>query len=304
MSHWSKWGWVLLVTSAAACGQELVVPQRGQKAAAGSDQGPSDGVTGASGAPSDAPPGKLPVLDFPMYTTFAGAGGEAADDASARNPESKPSRGGTGGASGSAGSKSHGGATTVGASGEGGAGGVGEPPPAPAVLLFSEYVEGTSKNKALEIFALSGGSLDNCELQTFVNGKQEPSRWALHGSLAQGEMQVLCSGGDTGLAIKHPELCDVSANLTFNGDDALALSCNGVVQDIIGQIGVDPGESWGAGATVDHTLQRRCTVTAGRTDNQQPFELDPEWNIYGADTFSDLGQRSCEDPPASRVGSR
>ena len=31
----------------------------------------------------------------------------------------------------------------------------------------------------------------------------------------------------------------------FNGDDAVALSYNGVNIDVIGQIGFDPGSSWG-----------------------------------------------------------
>jgi len=309
MSHWRKWGCVLVgVSSVAACGQELAMPQREQKATAGAEQGSAEGITGASGAPSEASAGRLPVLDFPMYTTFAGAGGEAdgSGEAGVRTAGGSSPRGGGGNGGGT---KSHGGASSVGAGGQAGQGGAAEviEPPAPATLLFSEYVEGSSTFKALEIFALRGGSLENCELQTFFNGKQEPSRLALHGSLEPGQQQVICSTGNDkapGLALQHPELCQVATNLGFNGDDALALSCNGVVQDIIGQIGVDPGDSWGLGSTLDHTLQRRCTVTVGRTDNQEPFDVDAQWVIFGIDTFSDLGRRSCDDPPASRVGSR
>ena len=40
---------------------------------------------------------------------------------------------------------------------------------------------------------------------------------------------------------------------TFNGDDAMALSYNGTNIDVIGQIGVDPGSSWG-GLAVNTTL--------------------------------------------------
>jgi hypothetical protein len=296
MRHRGRLGWVLAIglSSAGGCGQELVIPQRGQAAAAGGEPGPSDGLTGASGAPSDAQSGKLPVLDKPVFTTFGGAGGE---DSAEPNDPAPSSRGGT---TSTAGSKSQGGASNAtheSMAGEGGlGGGVAEPAPLPAVLLISEYVEGSHSYKALEILALEGGSLEDCELQTYANGNQEPSRLALHGTLAKGEVQVLCSVGDNGLATAQPARCGPSVNLTFNGDDALALSCAGVIQDIFGEMGVDPGQSWGVGATADHTLQRRCSVTAGRTDNQKPFDIDAEWITFGRDTFSDLGQRNCVDP--------
>ena len=296
MSQRERLCWILalLLSSMAACGQELVVPQRGQAGATGGVQAPSEGTTGASGAPADVQGGKLPVLDQPVFTTFGGAGGESNDGTDVRTSGGRKSSGGSGGVGGS---KSRGGAASLGSAGEGGAGGSSDAPPAPppARLLFSEYIEDGS-DKALEIYALDGGSLEDCELQTYFNGKQEPTLLALHGALAQGELQVLCSSGSSGLAIAHPELCDRSTNLSFNGDDALALSCGGIIQDIIGVIGVDPGDSWGVGATLDHTLQRRCAVTAGRTDNQQPFDIDAEWITYGKDTFSDLGKRSCEVP--------
>jgi len=158
--------------------------------------------------------------------------------------------------------------------------------------LFSEYVEGSGSFKALEIYALAPSSLEGCELQTYFNGKLEPSRLVLHGSLAQGSVQVLCSSA---LATAQPNLCDRSTSLTFNGDDALALSCGGVLLDVIGQIGVDPGDAWADGATADHTLRRRCSVTVGRRDGSQSFEPDPEWLVFGVDTFSDLGAHDCAE---------
>jgi hypothetical protein len=160
----------------------------------------------------------------------------------------------------------------------------------PPALFFSEYVEGSGSFKALEIYASEPSSLEGCELQTYFNGKLEPSRLALHASLAPGSVQVLCS---TALAAAQPSLCDRSTSLTFNGDDAVALSCGGVLLDVIGQIGVDPGDAWAAGATADHTLRRRCSVTVGHSDGSQPFDPDPEWLTFGVDTFSDLGAHDC-----------
>jgi hypothetical protein len=159
-----------------------------------------------------------------------------------------------------------------------------------ASLMFSEYVEGSGSFKALEIYALTASSLEGCELRTYFNGKLEPARLALHGSLAQGQTQVLCSSA---LATAEPAHCDRSTSLTFNGDDALALGCGAELLDVIGQIGVDPGNSWGVGATLDHTLRRRCEVLGGRRDGTSAFEIDAEWLTLGVDTFSDLGVRNC-----------
>jgi hypothetical protein len=162
--------------------------------------------------------------------------------------------------------------------------------PGAHALYFSEYVEGSGSFKALEIYAFEDSTLEGCELQTYFNGKLEPARVALHGQLTRGEVQVLCSSA---LAMAQPLACNRSTSLTFNGDDALALSCEGQLLDVIGQIGVDPGDSWGMGATVDHTLRRRCEVSAGRSEGSTPFDVDGEWVTFGKDTFSDLGEHKC-----------
>ena len=264
---------------------------------------PSDGVTGAGGAGEEpAPAGRLPVVSEPIFTTFGGAAGEtgSADAGAPSSSENnggagKPSGGTTGhggaqpvmGGTSSAGSKATGGAA---AGGDVGTGGDGPPVGEPPALFFSEYVEGSGSFKALEIYALTAASLEGCELQTYFNGKLEPSRLALHGELSAGGLQVLCSSA---LATAQPSACDRSTNLTFNGDDALALSCGGVVLDVIGQVGVDPGAAWSLGATADHTLRRRCSVTQGHGNGAQAFEVDPEWIIFGADTISGLRTRDC-----------
>ena len=87
-----------------------------------------------------------------------------------------------------------------------------------------------------------------------------------------------------------------NTSLTFNGNDALALSCDGTMLDVIGQVGVDPGDGWSMGATLDHTLRRRCEVSSGRVDGSQPFAVDAEWLTLSVDTFADLGFRSCVAP--------
>lgn len=158
-------------------------------------------------------------------------------------------------------------------------------------LLFSEYVEGSSTYKALEIAALEATSLDGCELAVYVNGATSATRTALAGTLLGGETHVLCSSS----LVELGGSCDQTANLTFNGDDAIALECDGALVDVIGQIGFDPGTAWGSGdlALLDHTLRRRCEVAQGDTDGSDGFEPAEEWSGHALDSFEDLGLRVC-----------
>jgi hypothetical protein len=276
-------GWLgLFFYLAASCGQELELPVAPAAPGASSGAQPTSGITGLAGAVDETEPPRLPVSDTPLFTE-AGAGGDAGE---------------AGGvvAGGRAGSRSAdpmsnagaAGTHDAGQAGEGGAGG--SRPSGPPALLLTEYVEGSASLKALEIYAISAASLEGCDLETFFNGKLVPGKLALHGTLTAGQTHVLCSAT---LATAQPQLCSRSTNLTFNGDDALALTCQGHVLDVIGQLGVDPGESWGKGATADHTLRRRCEVKSGRVDGMTPFDPALEWSSFSVDTFADLGQRSC-----------
>jgi hypothetical protein len=191
-------------------------------------------------------------------------------------------RGGAAGAGGNAG--------TSAGNGSGGALAANNPPP---TLFFSEYVEGSSSNKALELSALGRSVLDGCKVGAYFNGKQEASVIAtLSGSLEAGQVLTLCTST---LKAQLGAVCDQVGNLTFNGNDAVAISCDGKILDVIGQIGVDPGAAWGSGTTTtaDHTLRRKCSVTVGDTDGLDAFDPSREWQALPADTFSGLGSRGC-----------
>lgn len=290
----NKQGFWLGLCFMVACGQELELPVQPGSAGSAGRAGPSSGITGEAGASDFTEPvQRLPVADTPLFEASGGAGGEpgAAEGAGAAGGNVTSSGGVTAGgkAAGSAG-HSNGAGETSGSAGEGGS--AGSPPLAlePPQLLFTEYVEGSGSSKALELYAIATSSLEGCDLETYFNGKLEPTRLALHGQIPAGETYVLCSSA---LGSAQPALCDRTTNLTFNGDDALALRCGGVLLDAIGQIGVDPGEAWGEGATADHTLRRHCEVLVGRSAGSEPFEPASEWSSFGPDIFEDLGQRVC-----------
>ncbi|HSL64398.1 MAG TPA: Ig-like domain-containing protein, partial [Gaiellaceae bacterium] len=147
-------------------------------------------------------------------------------------------------------------------------------------LFFSEYVEGSSNNKALEIYNGTGAPID----------------------LAAGGYSVqMCFNGNP--------TCTLTINLTgtvaailaqadqtngagwFNGDDAVLLRKGTEAIDSLGQVGFDPGTEWGAGptSTADNTLRRRAGVEAGDTTTGDAFDPSLQWDGYATDTFGGLG---------------
>ena len=165
-----------------------------------------------------------------------------------------------------------------------------------ATLLLSEYVEGSSYNKALELYN-SGPAIDFgsglYSIAIYTNGSTSASRTVtLNGAIAQDATLVLAnSRADTSLLT----LADlVSASLNFNGDDAIALMQDGVIIDRIGQIGVDPGSAWSTGSvtTVNATLRRMSGISAGDSQAYDAFDPAAQWQVYAEDDFSDLGRHA------------
>ncbi|HVR20439.1 MAG TPA: hypothetical protein VMS65_12100, partial [Polyangiaceae bacterium] len=99
------------------------------------------------------------------------------------------------------------------------------------------------------------------------------------------------------LAALVGEPCARATNLTFNGDDALALECEGATLDVIGTIGVDPGDGWSSmgGNTLNQTLRRRCDARAGDLDGGNAFDPGSEWTALPVDTFDGLGVAECSE---------
>jgi predicted extracellular nuclease len=164
-------------------------------------------------------------------------------------------------------------------------------------LYFSEYVEGGSYNKALEIRnpGTQVAELGTCAIRNYPNGASTPNVTVnLAGTIAPGGVFVVCNPGASEMVIS---LCDLTANgIAFNGDDAVQLVCGGESVDVIGQIGYQPPASgWGFGSitTANATLRRRCGVTAGDPDGSDPFSPDVEWIGLPEDTFAGLGSPAC-----------
>lgn len=169
-------------------------------------------------------------------------------------------------------------------------GDVGEPPPPGAGgLLISEYVEGGGANKALEIYnaGAAGVDLADCTIERYSNGGEDPLSIRLDaGQLAARGTFVLCGNNIVSGACQQR-----TGSLNHNGDDTLALACNGTILDVFGRIGEDPGLGWGAGAftTNDHTLRRKCAIEEGDPNGRDAFDPSVQWDSFPIDTLDGLG---------------
>ena len=175
-------------------------------------------------------------------------------------------------------------------------------------LMFSEYIEGSSNNKALEIYNGTGAAIDlaanSYSVQMFFNGNPVSTLTVnLTGSVANGDVFVLAQ------AMANAEIL-AQADQTngagwFNGDDAVTLRRGSVVLDVIGQTGSDPGTEWGAGltSTADNTLRRNATVCQGDPVGTDPFDPAVDWEGFAIDTTDGLGAHTanCDGDAAPTV---
>lgn len=168
-------------------------------------------------------------------------------------------------------------------------------------LFISEYIEGSSNNKAIEIYNGTGSSVDlsGYTVYLYANGALQSAPTAtleLTGTLANGDVYVIATSTSNATILALADITSAVAN--FNGDDAIGLwkeSTSSFV-DIFGQIGTDPGNSWGTSPliTVDRTLVRKSTVSGGVTTNPSSGfpTLATEWDSYNIDAVSNLGSHT------------
>ncbi|MCL9769714.1 endonuclease [Flavobacterium sp. HXWNR69] len=162
-------------------------------------------------------------------------------------------------------------------------------------LFFSEYVEGSSNNKYLEIFNGTGASVNlaNYEILLYANGVSIPnSTNVLSGTLNHGSVLVLRNGSANLLGtLSYP----ISTATAFNGDDALVLfnKSTSTIVDVFGRVGEDPGTAWTSGVltTVDKTLVRKSTIMSGVTVNPSSGfpTLATQWDLLPIDDITNLG---------------
>lgn len=169
-------------------------------------------------------------------------------------------------------------------------------PAAPAVasteLYFTEYIEGSSNNKALEIWNDTGAAVDlsTHSVKMYFNGSTSAGlTLALSGTLADGDVFVLAhSSADPAILAVADQ---TAGGGWFNGDDAIELLNGTTTLDVIGQIGFDPGSEWGSAddSTQDNTLRRLTSVTDGDSNGSDAFVPTAQWSGHPLNSFDQLG---------------
>ena len=174
-------------------------------------------------------------------------------------------------------------------------------------LFISEYVEGSSNNKAIEIANTTDNPVDlslyNLRRQSNGTGSWSP-RYDLSGILNSGDVVVIVnseaensfSASDPNVAIAGDFLiaqADIivlnnsSTNfgepLNFNGDDPVGLFKDETLIDIVGIFNFG-----GADFAKDVTLRRKSTVNQPNTT----WDEVNEWDLYAKDTVDDIGSHS------------
>jgi hypothetical protein len=176
-------------------------------------------------------------------------------------------------------------------------------------LFFSQYVEGSGFNKYIEIYngTCADINLSNYQLRAYHNGAAFSGTptftIALSGTIAAGGTTVIAHPSATAWS-GTPNI--FSANLQFNGDDALVLynTATSSVADIFGSVGHDPGSAWRDNdttsatyhwSTEDKTLVRKACVYAGIKTNPDLAgiggfpTLFTEWDTLAKDDVTGLG---------------
>ena len=146
----------------------------------------------------------------------------------------------------------------------------------PKTIFISEYAEGSSNNKYLEIYNgtdaavdLTGLAFPNVSNAPTVAGEYEYwNTFPAGASVAPGDVYVIAHGSADAAILAE---ADHTFTYLSNGDDGFCLVVgvegNYTILDCIGDWNGDPGAGWEvagvADATKDLTLQRKAGLTSG-----------------------------------------
>ena len=179
-------------------------------------------------------------------------------------------------------------------------------------LFFSEYAEGSSNNKYVEIYNPSSTTVNLNNYQ--IKGTNNGTAWgdngerelALGGNLAANSVYIICTdAADPAIIAKADLALPYESPVHYNGNDAIAIfGIDGsgnftVIMDVIGVQSSDPGPAgWNVagvtGATKDHTLVRKSSISKGNTNWENSAgtsTTDSEWEVKDIDDWTSLGTR-------------
>lgn len=171
-------------------------------------------------------------------------------------------------------------------------------------LIISEYAEGSSNNKYVEIYNGTGTpvNLANYEIWRISNGGTWPEATiSLSGTLANGDVYIIANGSSSATILASADL--TNGVVSWNGDDAVGLakdiSGTFTLIDAVGTDGADPGTGWDVAgtnnATANRTLVRKssiCDPNINWSTSAGTNTTDSEWTVYASDTWTYLGSHT------------
>jgi len=178
-------------------------------------------------------------------------------------------------------------------------------------LFFSEYAEGSSNNKYLEIYnpGVAEVSLEGYALAHTVNAPAVPGTYETWVELPT---TATIAPGSVFRVVHSQATLELLNNADFtysslsNGDDGFGLVYGTPTDfdllDIIGDWNADPGSGWPVAgidnATANHTLIRKPSVLDGNDGDwiasAGTNETDSEWVVLESDDWSDFGLHSAD----------
>ena len=158
-----------------------------------------------------------------------------------------------------------------------------------SAVFISEYVEGSSNNKYIEIYNGGDTAIDlNADGYTLARDNDGNMDFT-YGVLSDwGSLSILNTGAVIVLAADGHEIytspdtvLEYPSPVHFNGNDAVALLRSGVVVDIVGELG----------NTADHIKDTTLTRNANITQGNSTFSWS-EWTGSSTNNVSGLGQHN------------
>ncbi len=150
-------------------------------------------------------------------------------------------------------------------------------------LFISEYVEGSSNNKGIEIYNGTGASVDlsSYSLKQYNNGATTPTyTLTLSGSLTNGSVYRIVNSNQTIFGTNY-DLSTNSSVMGFNGNDAVAIFKGTDLVDVVGPIG--NASDWGK----DVTLVRKEAASV-----PSAIYSATDWDSYASDTITNWGSHT------------
>ena len=151
--------------------------------------------------------------------------------------------------------------------------------PAQATIIISEYVDGSGKDQAIELYNYGSIAIDitGWMIDIYLDGSTVVTRSVtLSGTIDPGDLFVIARTNADAEILAAADLVD--KDVKYNGNDAIVLTDGTNPIDRVGQVGFDPGTEWGSGdvSTKDNTIQRNIGA-------------NPDPSIFNAFSLADWG---------------